>query len=134
MYCVIQEVESKLEEKEKFEKVYGKDSYDYCYDIFGVFRNEEMLNNIKKQYKTKKEQERSYYENFNSNYNSYNSYGSYHSYGSYQSNKHSNHNQEDKSKYKKLYKTLAKTYHPDIANDDGEMMKIVNKLKEEWGI
>ena len=104
MYCIIQEVEIKLDEKEKFEKAYGKDSYDYCYYIFGVLKNEEMLNNIKKQYETKKEQERSYYENFNSNYNSYNWYCSY------QSNKHSNHNQEDKSKYKKPYKTLAKTY------------------------
>ena len=116
------------EEKEKFEKVYGENSYDYCYDIFGVLRNEEMLKNIKKQYETKKERERSYYENFKSNYNSYNSYGSY------QRDKQSNHNEEDKSKYKKLYKTLAKAYHPDIVKDDGEMMKIVNKLKEEWGI
>ena len=87
MYCIIQEVEIKLDEKEKFEKAYGKDSYDYCYYIFGVLKNEEMLNNIKKQYETKKEQECSYYENFKSNYNSYNSYGSY------QNNKHSNHNE-----------------------------------------
>ena len=28
----------------------------------------------------------------------------------------------------------VKVYHPDIAKDDGEMMKIVNKLKVEWGI
>ncbi len=40
----------------------------------------------------------------------------------------------DKSKYKKLYKTLAKTYYPDIENDDGEIMRIVNQLKEDWGI
>ena len=31
-----------------------------------------MLNNIKKQYETKKEQERSYYENFNSKHSNYN--------------------------------------------------------------
>ena len=53
---------------------------------------------------------------------------------SYYNNKQSNYNVEDKEKYKKIYKTLAKTYHPDIIKDDGEMMKIVNKLKEEWGI
>ncbi|WP_411168370.1 hypothetical protein ACH36K_14755 [Clostridium sp. MB05] len=60
-----------------------------------------MLNNIKKQYELKKH-ERSYYENFKSNYNNYNSYGDYHS------NKHNNHNEEYKSKYKKLYETLER--------------------------
>ena len=116
------------EEKAKFEKVYGNDSYDKCYDIFGVLRNNEMLENIKRQYEASKEYQRSYYENSDSNYNGYNSYSSY------KSNKRSNYNEEDKSKYKKLYKTLEKAYHPDIAKDDGEMMKMVNQLKEEWGI
>jgi hypothetical protein len=117
-----------LEDKAKFEKVYGSNSYDYCYDVFGTLRNKEILENIKSQYEAAKEQQRKESENFKSNYNSYNSYGSY------QTNKHSNYNEEDKSKYKKLYKTLAKAYHPDILKDNGEMMKIVNKLKEEWGI
>ena len=67
-----------------------------------------MLENIENQYESAKERERSYYENFKSNYNNYNSYGSY------QNNKHSNHNEEDKSKYKKLYKTLAKANYPGI--------------------
>lgn len=41
---------------------------------------------------------------------------------------------KEKLKLKKLYKTLAMTYHPDKSNDDGEMMKLINKLKDEWGI
>jgi len=115
-------------DKAEFESIYGERSYDKCYDVFGTIRNSEMLKAIKRQYEAAKEYQRSYYENFKSNYNSYNSYGSY------QSDKVSTYNEEDKDKYKKIYKTLAKAYHPDIAKDDGEMMKIVNQLKEEWGI
>ncbi|MDU4724849.1 hypothetical protein [Clostridium sp.] len=121
-------IDKYLEDKSKFEKIYGSNSYDKCYDVFGTLRNSELLESIKRQYESTKEYQRSYYENFNSNYNSYNSYGGY------SNNKQSNHNEEDKDKYKKIYKTLAKAYHPDIVKDDGEMMKIVNQLKEEWGI
>lgn len=121
-------IDKYLEDKSKFEKIYGSNSYDKCYDVFGTLRNSELLESIKRQYESAKEYQRSYYENFNSNYKSYNSYGGY------SNNKQSNYNEEDKDKYKKIYKTLAKAYHPDIAKDDGEMMKIVNKLKEEWGI
>ncbi len=111
-----------------FERIYGNNSYDKFYDVFGTLRDEKMPENIKNQYEAAKERKRSYYENFKSNYNNYNLYGGY------QSHKHSNHNERDKSKYKKLYKTLAKGYHSNIVKDDGEMMKIVNQLKENWGI
>lgn len=121
-------IDKYLEDKSKFEEIYGSNSYDKCYDVFGTLRNSELLESIKRQYESAKEYQRSYYENFNSNYKSYNSYGGY------SNNKQSNYNEEDKDKYKKIYKTLAKAYHPDIAKDDGEMMKIVNQLKEEWGI
>ena len=121
-------IDKYLSKKYDFENKYGKGSYDKCYDVFGTLRNKEMLDNIKRQYELVKEQERRYYENFKSNYNSYNSYSSY------QSNKVSTYNEEDKERFKKLYKTLAKAYHPDIAKDNGDMMKLVNKLKEEWGI
>jgi hypothetical protein len=126
LHCDI--IKKYIKDKAEFESVYGESSYDKCYDVFGELRNKEMLESIKRQYEAAKEYQRSYYENFKSNYNSYNSYGSY------QSNKRSNHNEEDKDNYKKIYKTLAKAYHPDIIKDDGEMMKIVNQLKEEWGI
>ncbi|WP_460292825.1 hypothetical protein [Clostridium tertium] len=121
-------IDKHLEDKYKFEDKYGKNSYDKCYDVFGTLRNSEMLENIKRQYEVDKEYQRSYYENFKSNYSNYNSYSSY------QSNKVSNYNEDDKKKYKKLYRVLAKEFHQDRAKDDGEMMKIVNQLKEEWGI
>jgi len=116
-----------LGRKSEFEKIYGSGTYDYCYDVFGELRNKDMLDNIKRQYESAKEYKRSYYENFKSNYSSNN-------YGSCSNKKQSTYSEEDKEKYKKLYKALAMKFHPDIAKDDGEMMKLVNKLKEDWGI
>lgn len=115
-----------LKDKSEFEKEYGKDTYDKYYDVFGVLREPDRFEAFKKQYEAAKEYQRSYRENFNSNYNNY-------SNSSYQNNISSNH-KEDKKKYKELYKTLAKAYHPDKIKDDGEMMKLVNQLKEEWGL
>ena len=43
------------EEKEKFEKIYGQNSYDKCYDIVETLRNKETLENIKNQYEASKE-------------------------------------------------------------------------------
>ncbi|MBS5984033.1 MAG: hypothetical protein KIC67_15640 [Clostridium butyricum] len=42
--------------------------------------------------------------------------------------------EEDKPTYKKLYRILAKNCHPDIIKDNGQTMKLVNELKEQWGI
>lgn len=111
--------------KIEFEEEYGKDTYDKYYDVFGVLRESEKLEELKKQHEAAKEYQRSYRENFNSNHDNY-------SNSSYQNNYCSNHKEEDKKKYKEMYKTLAKVYHPDKIKDDGEMMKLVNQLKEEW--
>lgn len=116
-----------LENKRAFEEVYGENTYDYCYDVFGEIREEKKLNDIKRQYEASKEYERSYYENFKNNYSN-------NSYSSYFNTKQNNYNEEDKKKYKKMYKTLSAKFHPDVYNDDGEMMKFINGLKEEWGL
>ncbi|WP_338630494.1 hypothetical protein [Clostridium baratii] len=115
-----------LEDKRAFEEVYGSNTYDYCYDVFGELREEKKLNEIKRQYEINKEYERSYYRNFKNNYND--------NYSSYFNTKQNNHNEEDKKKYKKMYKALSAKFHPDVYNDNGEMMKFINGLKEEWGL
>lgn len=120
-------LEKYRESKEEFEKKWGSDSYDYYFDVFGVLREPKKFEAFKRQYEASKKYERSYYENFKSSYNNY-------SKGSYSFNNSSTHKEEDKEKYKKVYKALAKAFHPDIIKDDGEMMKFVNKLKEEWGL
>lgn len=117
-------------ERTRFEKIYGNNTYDRCYDVFGTLRNEEYLEQLK--------QSHSYYEKQQSNYNSY-SYqdyfkGNYNS-SSYQQNISSNYNEEDKAKLKKCFKILAKYFHPDSATGDTELMQFINdKLKKEWNL
>ncbi|MDQ0150055.1 hypothetical protein ACFO6R_08555 [Eubacterium multiforme] len=117
-----------LERKRAFEDMYGDNTYDYCYDVFGELKEEQKLNDIKRQYEINKKYERSYHENFKNNYN-YNS-----NYSSYFNTKQSNYNEEDKKKLKKIYRTLSAKFHPDVYKDDGKMMKFINSLKEEWGM
>jgi hypothetical protein len=114
--------------KDEFEKEYGSDTYDYCYDIFGTIQNEEYLNQLKAQQKAQQEyQERSYQNSSQSNYN-------YNYQSSYSPLKKSNYTDEEKGMLKKIYRTASKQFHPDITNDDGSMMKFLTRLKEEWRI
>lgn len=111
----------------KFEHKYGKSTYDYCYDVFGVLRNEEYLKELEANYKVQQEYNRSYYENFKSNYNNYD-------FGGYSNLSSSTYTDNEKDNLKRIYRVLAAKFHPDISKDDGEMMKLVNKLKEDWDI
>lgn len=117
------------EARAQFENIYGSGEYDYCYDVFGVLRNAEYLEVLKKKH--------SYYEQFKSNYDSY-SYqdyfrGNYNS--SYQENNGGNYNEEDKVKLRKCFKILAKYFHSDSATGDTELMQFINdKLKKEWDL
>ncbi|MFL0198237.1 hypothetical protein ACJDU8_22130 [Clostridium sp. WILCCON 0269] len=114
--------------KEKFEKKYGDNTYDYCYDVFGVLRNEDYLKELQGNYKAQQEYYKSsYYGSGSSNYSSYD-------YSSYLGNKHSNYTEDEKVKLKKIYKVLALKFHPDMKEGDAGMMKLINTLKESWGI
>ncbi len=113
--------------KAKFEKKYGNDTYDYCYDIFEVLRNEEYLKELETSYKAQQEYNRSYYENFKSNYDNFD-------FSGYPNSKGSNYTEDEKEKLKIIYRVLAAKFHPDVSKDDGEMMKFVNRLKDEWQI
>lgn len=120
-------LEAYREAKTEFEKRYGKDTYDYCYDVFGTLRNEEYLNQLKAGWDNKQQHESSYYDNFQSNYSNYD-------FSSYFNSKGNTYTEDEKSKLKKIYKVLAMKFHPDLNNGDSEMMKLVNKLKGEWDI
>lgn len=113
--------------KYEFEKVYGSDTYDYCYDIFGTLRNKEYLEQLKVQKKTQEEYQKQSYENFRQNYSNYD-------FGGFSVGNVSSYTDEEKGMLKKIYKIAAKNVHPDITNDDGSMMKFLTKLKEQWGI
>lgn len=113
--------------KKDFEEIYGNNTYDYYYDVFGVLREEEKFEALKRQREAKREYQRSYYDNFKSNHNSY-------SNSSYSAIKQSNYTDTQKEYLKKIYRAGAKTLHPDVTKDDGAGMKFLNELKENWGI
>lgn len=124
--------------KAEFNQKYGLsgDEYDRIYDVFGKCHNPEYLEKIKADYKARKEYERrsqkqssSYYENFRSNYEGY-------SGGSYCGTAASNYNEADKAMLKKFYRTLSKAFHPDSNpdKDTSEEMKMLNRLKSDWGV
>lgn len=112
--------------KREFEEIYGNNTYDYCYDVFGNLKEKDKLEAIKKQYEANKESERRYYEEFQNNYKD--------NWSSYFNLNQSSYGEDDKKKLKKIYRTLSAKFHPDIYKDDGEMMKFINKLKEDWGL
>lgn len=122
------------DQKVSFAKKYNinESEYDYCYDVFGTLRNPEYLRQIQRHYEFEKEYEQrssSYYENYQSNYNDYfkSSYGASGS---------SNYNDDDRARLKSFYRTLSKAYHPDSNpdRDTSAEMKLLNQLKNEWGI
>lgn len=118
----------KAEFVEKYEV--QEDEYDRCYDIFGVLRNSEYLEKIKREFAARKEYEKrssSYQREYQSNYNYYS--GSYRT-SSFNSGLSS---EKEKEYYKKFYRTLATKYHPDVTGDNEEM-QFLNKLKESWGV
>lgn len=116
------------EEKRKFKNEYGSDSYDYYYDVFGVLREPKKFEAFKKQYEASKTYQNSYYDNFKSNYNNYN-FNNINSIS-----KGNNYTDKEKGYLKTIYRAGAIKLHPDVIKDDGEGMKFLNKLKEEWGI
>jgi len=119
-----------LNDKESFENKYGPQTYDYCYDVFGVLRNEEYFKKLKSNYETKQHYSNSsYYSNFYSNYKEDN-----YDFSSYFKNNDSTYTEEEKEYLKVIYKAGAMKLHPDIKKDNGEGMKLLNKLKDEWGI
>ncbi|MMZ48239.1 hypothetical protein D1872_99050 [compost metagenome] len=129
--------------KKEFEELYGDNTYDFCYDVFGTLRNREYLKTLVDA-QEEREKQSSYYSSNQSNHTDSYSNNDYSNYdyndffknfsGSYQGSNHSNYSEDDKKVLKKVYRVLSKNFHPDITKDDGEAMKLINKLKEGWGI
>lgn len=114
-----------------FSKRYGVDGdeYDRCYDVFGVLRNKEYLAQIKARHKTQKESERRYQESWRSTYEQYTG-------GSYSVPFSSTYTEGERDILKQFYRSLSKTYHPDMnpGEDTTAAMQLLNKLKEAWGV
>lgn len=122
----------KVEFNSKYDLSSDSSVYDKCYDVFGTLRNPEVLEQIKREYKSRKEYEersRSYQKEYHSNYNNYNSSSSFNS-------NQGNYKEEHKQYYKEFYKELSRKFHPDSNpdKDTSEQMKLVNQLKDQWNI
>ena len=121
-----------LEASSKFCSRYDveKADYDRCYDVFDVLRNKEYLEQIKKEHKARKaaEQEayRSYQEYYRSTYSG----------SSYSASSVSTYSESETAILKQFYRSLSKTYHPDLnpGKDTTAEMQLLNKLKEVWGV
>lgn len=132
-YKVVQERDAlqkrHAEAKRTFEKKYGVDEYEYCYNIFGELMEPEYLKQIQAQYRAQQAYSRSYQGYQRNTYSSY-------SGGSYQSIGCKTYTDDEKRILKKCYKKLSMAFHPDLnlGSDTTEEMQMINKLKEEWGI
>lgn len=124
-----------IKELRHFDTIYGDGSYERCYDVFGELRDPDYLQHLK----TKREQERersSYRDYSGSTYGSNFNWDDFYKQfsGSYSVSVGSTYTDDEKQRLKKIFRSLCKTFHPDITKDDGETMKLINKLKEGWGI
>lgn len=116
----------------EFEKLYGKGTYNRCYDIFGNLMNEEYLNKLIADKKASEEYERKSREHQERAYEDFSK--KYSSGGSYSNPSPSNYTDEEKKLLKRFYKVLALEFHPDTKRGSEAAMKLANKLKEEWDL
>ena len=123
--------------KREFEKLYGKDTYNRIYDVYGIVRNKEYLERLiaakgtaeeaqkaQEEYKRRSEQEQ--WKRFEEHFGT--------GGGSYSSTSNSNYNENEKTMLKEIYRMASKKFHPDACGDDGSKMKFLTKLKEQWGL
>lgn len=115
----------------KFCRKYDVDESDYdrCYDVFGVLRNKEYLEQLKTAHKAKEQAYRSYQKTSHSTYGQYTS-------GGYSISSSSTYTGSERAMLKEFYRGLSKKYHPDLNpdRDTTAAMQLLNKLKGEWGI
>lgn len=117
--------------KKKFGERYGvdPDEYDYCYNIFGELMDEAYLNKIIQQYERQREAYSSYRESWSGNYSGEGT-------SSYSFSVASTYTEDEKGILRQFYKSLSKTYHPDLnpGKDTTAAMQLLNRLKENWGL
>lgn len=114
-----------------FNKEYGEDEYRYCFDAFGTLRNPDYLEELKVKKKVQEEYtRRSYEESFKRTYSNYSGNGS----SSYYTASPSNYTDDEKKMLHEIYRMASKKFHPDACGDDGSKMKLLTKLKDQWGL
>ena len=120
-YKIQRIIEKHQKKKAIFEEKWGKDTYDYIYDVFGKLRNEDYLNWLEH----KNHQSRHYHDHEQHNTDQNNS--------SLRNSSALKYTEAEQRWLKKFYRTLAKEFHPDVSGDT-EAMVLINKLKKDWKI
>jgi len=116
--------------KNNFAETYGCDAeeYDYCYDIFGNLMNSDYFDKVINDYQKRCSYQRKSRSNYSGgNYN-------WDNFSSYLNISSGNYTEDEKILLKKFYRSLSKEYHPDKPSGDTAAMKLVNRLKDSWGI
>lgn len=101
-------------------------------DVFGTLRNPAYLDDLKVRKKVQEEYRRLREEAFGRNYKKYYSGGGGGS--SYSVASSSNYNEDEKKMLREIYRMASKKFHPDVSGDDGSKMKLLTKLKDQWGL
>jgi len=117
--------------KQQFGKQYDvdPDEYDYCFNVFGELMDKAYFDRIVQQHEQKQEANRRYRESWRSTYERYTG-------GSYSVPSGSTYSEEERAILKRFYRSLSKVYHPDLnpGVDTEPEMKLLNRLKEAWGV
>ena len=118
--------------KKQFGEQYGvdPDEYDYVYNIFGELMDKPYLDRIVRQYEQQQKAYERRYQEYS--YSTYSGGGG----GGYSVPARSTYTEEETAILKQFYRSLSKTYHPDLnpGTDTTAAMHLLNKLKETWGV
>ncbi len=119
--------------RKEFAKQYGQPEavYDNIFDIYGVLRDADYLARLQREKQQEqawqREQERAWSSYYNQYQRTYSSSG-FTSTGGY--------SEADRVHLKKFYRLLSQKFHPDVNpdHDTSEEMKLINQLKDDWGL
>lgn len=116
-------------DKTEFEEKYGKDTYDYCFDVFGILRNIAYFTELKTSYEAQQQYKKSSYHR--SNYSNY-SWNECSGFGI-----NANYSEEEKAMAEEIikqgFKVLSKRYHPDVSDIENatELFQRLGNLKDK---
>ncbi len=117
--------------KKEFAKQYGQPEavYDNIFDVFGTLRDADYLARLQRE---RQQQEQAWQER---SWSSYSEAGR-RNYSSSSFSSAGNYSEDDKARLKKFYRLLSQKFHPDVNpdHDTSEEMKLVNRLKGDWGL
>ncbi len=119
--------------KKEFAKQYGQPEavYDNIFDIHGTLRDADYLARLQRE----KQQEQAWQREQERAWSSYSETGR-RTYSSSGFTSTGGYSEADRAHLKKFYRLLSQKFHPDVNpdHDTSEEMKLINRLKDDWGL